>query len=90
MALDITINLNDELEAELVKLTRESNEANPGGNPLTPSQFFRRDAKDRLQLSAQQRADAERIRFRAIYNAASVEDKAIMDALAVKYSGVQR
>jgi hypothetical protein len=89
VAIDITINLNDELEAELVKQTSEANAA-PGAPQLTPSQFLRRDVRDRLQLDAQRRADAERVRFRAIYNVATAEDKATMDALAVKYAGVLR
>jgi hypothetical protein len=89
MAIDITTTLDDELEAELVKETNENNSM-PGTPQLTPAQFFRREARERLRFHADQRADAERTRFRAIYNAATAEDKAAMDAIAAKYPGVQR
>lgn len=88
MATDITINLNDEREAELKQLTEEANRLilDPT-QQLTPAQFVRQEVRARLDASAAQRADRERVRLRAVYNAASVEDKAVIDSLIAKYQG---
>jgi uncharacterized protein YecA (UPF0149 family) len=86
MALDVTINLTDAQDAELVKLTNESNAfiIDPT-KKLTPSQWLRRDVRERLDLSAQQRADGERYRFRARFNQATPEEQATIDAILSKY-----
>lgn len=85
MAIDITINLTDEREAELVKLTNEANRLLPPEGLLTPSQFLRRDVRERLDMSAQQRADAERLGLRAAYKLATPEERAAIDAILDKY-----
>ena len=38
-----------------------------------------------LDLSAQRRADRERMGFRAVYEAATAADKAVLDAMRAKY-----
>lgn len=85
MALSVTINLNDALQAELEKLATEHNVAFPGA-PNTPAQQARDILRGHLELSAQQRGDRERLGFRAVYEVATPADKAVMDAIRAKYN----
>jgi hypothetical protein len=85
MALDVTINLNDELEAELRLETDEANAVNIGGDPLSPAQFLRRDVRSRLEFNAQVRRDNQRRHLRAAYDAATAEEQAIINAILDKY-----
>ncbi len=86
MAIDVTITLNDARQAELQKLTDEHNLLFPIGGPLTLTQKARNILREFIDLSASQRVDTEKLGFRAVYNAASAEDKATMDALKTKYN----
>lgn len=83
MATDITINLKDDLEAELNLLTTEQNVAT--GESLSPSQFLRQDVRDRLQLSANQRADRDRFRLRDLFKKATPEEQATITTILEKY-----
>lgn len=82
--IDITVNLTDEREAELVALT-DSHNIFPPGDTLTPAQFLRRFVRGWLDGSAAQRADAERLRLRAAYNAAPTEVRVQVDTLLDPY-----
>ena len=87
MPTDYTISLSDELQTELELRTAEAN-AMPGvTQPMTPAQFLRREVRERLRVGAARRADQERVRMRDIYRMATPDDKAVMDALIVKYRG---
>lgn len=83
MATDITINLKDDLEVELNLLAQEHNTAT--GEALSPSQFLRQDVRDRLQLSADQRADRDRFRLRDLFNKATPEEQTTITAILEKY-----
>lgn len=83
MATDITINLTDDREAELNLLTAEHNAAI--GESLTPSQFLRQDVRDRLDLSAAQRADRDRFRLRDLFKQATPTEQAQITAILSKY-----
>lgn len=87
MATDITINLDDTREAELLKLTEEANVIlrRLGQSEVSPSQFLRRDVRERLDLSAQQRLDAEKLGLRAAYKLATPAEQAQIDAILSKY-----
>jgi hypothetical protein len=89
MALDVTINLNDVREVELLKLTDEHNKLLVTIPPttLTPAQKARNILREFLDMSAQQRTDREKLGFRAVYEAATPADKAVMDELRAKYKG---
>jgi len=86
MATNITINLDDAREAELVKLTAEANAVvvDPSER-VTSAQFLRREVRARLDLSAAQRDDSERLRLRQLYNSATPEEQASIDAILLKY-----
>lgn len=85
MALDVSITLNDAQQAELEKLTTDHNRGFPGAN-LTPRQKARNILQEHLDVSAQQRVDTEKLGFRQVYNVATPEDKAVMDAMRAKYN----
>lgn len=83
MATDITINLKDDLEAELNLLAQEYNVAM--GDTLSPSQYLRNDVRDRLRASAAQRADRERLRLRDLFSQATPEEQAEILSILDKY-----
>lgn len=84
MALDITVNITDAREEELTKLTDEHNIAFPA-DILSVAQFLRQFVRSWLDLSAQQRADSERLGLRAAYKLATQEEQAQIDAILAPY-----
>lgn len=84
MALDITINITDTREEELIKLTDEHNTAFPN-DILSVAQFLRQFVRSWLDISAQQRADSERLGLRAAYKLATTEEQAQVNAILDKY-----
>lgn len=85
MAIDVTINLSDDLESELIAQTDDFNKAFPSSTPLSPSQFLRQDVRGRLQIAAQQREDAERLGLRAAFKLATPEEQATINGILDKY-----
>lgn len=83
MALDVTVNLTDDREKELVKLTNEWNRGFP--EQRTPAQMLRAQVRDWLDLSAQQRVDAEKLGLRAAFKLATLEEQAQIDAILAQY-----
>jgi len=88
MATDITINLTDEREAELITLAQEWSRLFPE-DPQTPSQHLRAHVRSWLDMSIQQRADAERLGLRAAYKQATPEEQATIDSILEKYRNEQ-
>ena len=87
MATDITINLTDEREAELVVQTNEWNKGFQ--DTLSPSQFLRKQVREQLDLAIQQRADTEKLGLRAAYKQATPEEQATIDSILEKYRNEQ-
>jgi len=88
MAIDITINLNDEREAALVRMTNEANAErawDASYTPLTPAQFLRRKVRDDLDHAASQYADRDRLSLREAYKQATPQEQAQIDAILNRY-----
>lgn len=88
MAISITTNLDDAEEAELNLITSEVNatESQPGvPSTLTPSQVFRRHARNWIRNSATAREEATKIRRSAVYKTMSPEDRQAVDLIFNKY-----
>lgn len=87
MAQTLQLTINDAQEAELGLQTAEANvmQKKLGLPDLTPSQYFRREAQDRLDLQARQRADLRELTRKEIRQRMTPEDLAALEALYAKY-----
>lgn len=86
MAIDITISLSDDREAELNKITNESNIAiGIPSEAVTPTQWLRRYVRDFLDMSASQRTERDRLALRAAYKAAPANVQTQVDTLLAPY-----
>lgn len=83
MATSITINLSDEDEAVLAKLTVEINNAVAGQPPATatPAQVFRHGVREWLRSHASRFAEREQISLRAAYRKATASEQAAIDGI---------
>jgi hypothetical protein len=88
MARDITVNINDADDAILVRLTDEFNAAqtaiNPAHEPESPAQFFRGHARGWIRSHRTRFTDQDNTRLKAVYDAATVEEKATIDAIRAR------
>jgi len=82
---DIVIQVTDEREVELNKLTNELNLTLPSNQQITATQYLRRIVRDWLDLAITSRTEAERLRLRNRYNQATAQEKAAIDAILSRY-----
>lgn len=82
----ISITTSAEQDAAAVRYVAEVNASNgPGVAPLTPAQWARSLVLDQLDLLVAKYADRDRLTKAALYQRASTEDRAAIDAILVKY-----
>lgn len=84
--IDIVVNLTDEEEAVLVRLTKEHNrDVPPPPTPLTPGQFLRRFFREWVRSQAARLAQADQGVLRDAYVRTSAAEKAQIDTILAKY-----
>jgi hypothetical protein len=85
MALDVTVNISDELESILIRRVAELNSGTPTPPQTTPAQYVRQVVREDLRAHRRRYDEIDRMASDPIRQLMTPEDRAIFDALRDKY-----